>query len=660
MKRPLSAVCPTLLFVASCLPSGSLLAQNSLVTLEEKAFKEAVALVEPSVVRIETVGGLDRVGDILANEGPTTGVIVSKDGYIVTSSFNFINKPSSIVVRIGDARPLPAEVVATDKSKMLTLLKVTAKDLTPAVPVPNKDIRVGQWSLALGRTYDNTLPSVSVGIVSALDRIWGRAIQTDAKVSPVNYGGPLVDISGKVQGILVPLSPRGTNEAAGVEWYDGGIGFAIPLADVYIVLDRLKAGEDLKPGLMGISFKGGPLMADAPTIDRVRVNSPADAVGLKPGDIITELDGKPVGRQADVKQGLGKKYAGDTVKLAVRRGDDTFTHDLKLVDELTPYEPGFLGVLPVRESVEAAKPAGLAIRYVYPDSPADKLGLKKRDRLMKVNDVEVTDANSLRSLVSRIAPGESARVVWTTDGKQRNGEIKIAKSPDALPADLSSSPVPPRKGELPEDAPKIGHFSDTIPDGELTYWAYVPDAYNPANKYGLVVWLHPTDDTMEAEVLKKWRVQCQQRGLILLAPRAEDIGRWTPNEVSVVQQLVEYFVEQYAIDSNRICLHTMADSTAMAMQLLAKNPEQYRGLCTVAAPLRGRVPENNPDAPLQFHFVVGKADPLLPRVKASIAGLKKQNFPATIVVVEDLAAEKYPEGQQVEQIGVWVDALDRI
>ena len=74
-------------------------------------------------------------------------------------------------------------------------------------------------------------PNVSVGIVSALDRIWGKAIQTDAKISPNNYGGPLVDIAGRVLGVLVPMSPDGSGEVAGVEWYDSGIGFAVPLED---------------------------------------------------------------------------------------------------------------------------------------------------------------------------------------------------------------------------------------------------------------------------------------------------------------------------------------------------------------------------------------------------------------------------------------------
>ena len=89
-------------------------------------------------------------------------------------------------------------------------------------------MRVGQWAIAVGRTFESDRTNMAVGILSALDRIWGKAIQTDAAVSPNNYGGPLVDIQGRVLGVLVPLSPEATDEVAGVDWYDSGIGFAIP------------------------------------------------------------------------------------------------------------------------------------------------------------------------------------------------------------------------------------------------------------------------------------------------------------------------------------------------------------------------------------------------------------------------------------------------
>src|SRR5262249_36115265 len=151
--------------------------------------------------------------------GPTTGLVVGADGYIITSSFNFANRPSAIFVGVpGRPDRLVAKVVATDQTRMLTLLKVEATGLPVPAAAPKKERRVGRSAVALGRTVAgvDTPPSVSVGILSALGRVWGKAVQTDAKVSPVNYGGPLVDLQGRVLGVLVPLSPRGQDETAGV------------------------------------------------------------------------------------------------------------------------------------------------------------------------------------------------------------------------------------------------------------------------------------------------------------------------------------------------------------------------------------------------------------------------------------------------------------
>src|SRR5438445_8464527 len=216
--------------------------------LQEKAIKAAVQKVAPAVVQIETSGGTDVLsagpgGVLRKGVGPTTGLVVSADGYIISSAFNFANKPSFIIIAIvGQKERLPAKIVATDQTRMLTLLKVEAKGLPVPAPTPKKEIKVGQWSVAVGRTLDpqnlDRALSVSVGITSAVNRIWGKAIQTDAKVSPANYGGPLIDVSGRVQGVLVPASPRGAAATAGAEWYESGTGAATPLADINAAVRR--------------------------------------------------------------------------------------------------------------------------------------------------------------------------------------------------------------------------------------------------------------------------------------------------------------------------------------------------------------------------------------------------------------------------------------
>jgi serine protease Do len=164
----------------------------------ESSTKAALNRIAPCVVQVRTVGGAEFVGkraeSVQRGTGPTTGLIVSADGYILSSSFNFANKPAAITVMIpGRKEPLAAKVIAADETRMLTLLKVDASGLPTPIPAPKKDIRIGQWAMAVGRTWSdtqNTAPSASIGIISALDRVWGKAVQTDAKVSPVNYGGP--------------------------------------------------------------------------------------------------------------------------------------------------------------------------------------------------------------------------------------------------------------------------------------------------------------------------------------------------------------------------------------------------------------------------------------------------------------------------------------
>jgi len=571
------------LFCLCCPPQAGRSVQaadEKLEAAEEQAFKQASALVAPSIVRIQTVGGLDRVGRVLLGTGPTTGVVVSPDGYIISSAFNFASKPASVLVQLGDGRRLPAKVIATDHLRMVTLIKINVKGLTPAKAAPKKSFRVGKWALALGKTFDNAVPSMSVGIVSALNRVWGKAIQTDAKVSPVNYGGPLVDIEGRVLGILVPLSSRGRGETAGVEWYDSGIGFAIPLIDIYAALDRLKTGKDLLPGRMGIEFKARSALDAKPAIDRVRAESPAEKAGLKSGDVILEVNGQKVGRQAEVRQVLGTHYAGDKIRIVVRRDKKTISVQLVLIDKLLAYESAYLGVLPLREANSATAQTGVGVRFVFPDSPAAKAKLKIRDRIVRVGDQDITNAASLLEQISRLKPGTKVSLITTRDGrKQPPVEVTLASLPETVPGELRTSLIPSvkktttdpdddddtetdksDKKDAAADKPKTGRFTVTMPQHEHSYWSYVPESYNPNYNYGLLVWIHPGGDTMEASIFRQWKLICERRGIILVAPKAKKIAGWTLNEAEFVRDAVEHVVallvaEAPAEDRTRCARH---------------------------------------------------------------------------------------------------------
>jgi serine protease Do len=172
---------------------------------------------------------------------------------------------------------------------MMTLLKIDQTGLPVPEAFPKKDIEVGAWAVALGRTLNPNLdqpPSIHGGIISAVNRVWGRAIQADAKISPVNYGGPLCAIDGRVMGLIVPISPTSEAEIAGFEWYDVGIGFAVPLEDVFKVLPKMKEGTPEKPvtlraGMLGVTFREPDFYTMGVTVDVITPESPAEKAGLK-------------------------------------------------------------------------------------------------------------------------------------------------------------------------------------------------------------------------------------------------------------------------------------------------------------------------------------------------------------------------------------------
>jgi serine protease Do len=623
---------------------------------EEQAFKEAAVLASPSIVRIDTVGGLDIVGRTLTSTAPTTGLIVSEDGYIISSAFNFLSKPASVLITLPDGRRFPATTVATDRLRMITLLKIEVSGLKVPKVSPKAGIRVGQWSIALGRTYDSALPSISVGIVSAVDRIWGKAIQTDAKISPVNYGGPLVDTEGRVMGVLVPLSPQGNSESAGVEWYDSGIGFAISLDDVYAVLDRLKLGKDLRPGLSGVAIKSADLYAVQPVIDRVRYDSPADKAGFKSGDVIEFVNGQPIKRLVQLFDQLKSRLEGDVIEMTVSRGEEKITERLTLVGELLPYEVAFLGVLPQRETTSAEATPGIDVRFVYSDSPAAASGIKKGDRLVKLNGQSIESVENLRDQLSRLRPETRIQLDVLRDGKSSTISTTLGSVPQNIPDEIPAVAV--ANAEKVEE-PKTGRFTGKVAGYEDEYWAFVPESYSPAQSYSLLVWLHPTNTTMEATLNREWKTICEQRGIILLAPKTSTRTGWTPNHAEYVRDAVVDFLEKYNIDSSRTAVHGLATGGEFAARVAFRFPELFRGIALASTALKDAPPEHSPEFQVQFHLIYGDRDPEGGLVQRTAAGLSKLKFPVTLRKVAGHRAG-YPPADAVEEMARWLDALDRL
>jgi len=312
--------------------------------------RSALERIEPSIVMIETIGGAQplsersggrREASFHVGQGPTTGIIITSDGLMITSSFNFVRKPTIITVTLSDGRRLVAKLLGRDEIRRLALLKVDASDLPVPDWVAGDDLRVGQYAIACGRGLGGTHASASLGIISALDRRNGNAVQTDAKVSPVNYGGPLIDIEGRVIGVLVPMAGAG-GALAGAQWYDSGIGFAVYKHKIDFVFDRLAAGETIEQGKIGVILEPDepsaiPLLEKLfPTTKGVRIKavakgSPASRAKLQAGDKILALDGQPTGDLPEMLRRLSDRAAGEEITLSVKRRWRRFEVRLKLV-----------------------------------------------------------------------------------------------------------------------------------------------------------------------------------------------------------------------------------------------------------------------------------------------------------------------------------------
>ncbi|WP_437204514.1 PDZ domain-containing protein [Planctomicrobium sp. SH664] len=634
--------------------TASAIAAEDIIALEQLAIQQAVAAADPSVVRIETVGGVDLVGDLLTATGPTTGVIIRADGYILTSQFNFVSRPSSILVTLSDGRRFAAQLVASDNSRMLTLLKIDAGDLTPIEAVPAAEIRVGQRAIALGRVFDEKFPNLSVGIVSALQRISGRALQTDAKTSPINYGGPLIDLTGRCLGIVVPLSPQESGETAGVEWYDSGIGFAVPLSDMEPVLARLLAGETLFRGLLGVSFEDQGAISGAAKVIRVFPDSPADKAGLKVDDVIVAVNGQPVRKLNDLKQVVGRKYAKDEITLRVQRGDQNVEAVLTLAAEIQPYQFPYLGLL--AERMTGAEQGPVAIRAVLADSPAEKAGIQAGDRIQKVGKEEVRTRQELAALIRRQRPETPVSLTIQRGGEAREVDATLGTLSELLPEEFERQLL--RRPDQ-EVTAAVGRLNERLPNDGLSFWAYVPENYRDDREWGVLVWLHPAGDTLEAETLRAWTDICRDRGLILVGPRSGDIGGWTPDQEDAVKGVVEWLGERYRLDPARLIVMGREDSGIFASRLAFKYRDLVRGLIVIQAPLRSLPPDNAPEFPLQVVFASAVDSPQREIIDQSANVLRERKFPTLQLPWSAPDNNGFPS-ETVDRLAVWLDLLDRI
>jgi serine protease Do len=658
-------------------------AQNhdSLSSLEETALRAAADSVADSVVQIRTIGGLDSLGGALSADGPTTGLVISPDGYIVSSAFNFVQQPSSIIVTFASGKQAPAELVATDHSRMLVLLKVSgANDLPVPTLAPAAEIRPGHWAIAVGRTFRADRTNVSVGIVSAVGRMFGKVLQTDAAVSMANYGGPLVDIRGRVLGVIVPIAPQGASEVAGVEWYDSGIGFAVPLASIAERLDRMKKGEDQRPGMLGIGMPPkNPHVAPA-RLAAVRPDSPAGKAGLKKGDHIVEVDGQPIRTQTDLRFALGPRYGGENVRLVAKRGDERLERTITLVGELPAFRHAYLGILPMRPSRadsttdtetekvddEIGSETGIVVRMVCDGSPAAEAGVRAGDRLVRINDTDVESIDDALEAMNNVAPGDEVKLQRARDGKTDDLTLSAARMPTNVPNEM-----PPAYGTVaagnsvaPATEPPVAAASDAsdlkLPEFPHECKIYVPTSHRAGRPQALLLWLHGPGDREVDEVLRQWKAICERDGVLLIVPTAAKTARWERTELEYLRRLVERVTAQYKVDRHRVVVYGQESSGAMAWLFGLAGRDVFRGIATFGAPLprQIRVPPNEPaQRSAIFAAIPPSSDARAIQIAEGLQKLSDAGY--TVTTLATAPDSTRLSDSQREELARWIDTLDR-
>ncbi|HKS73451.1 MAG TPA: Do family serine endopeptidase [Terriglobales bacterium] len=374
--------------------------------------------------------------------GLGSGVIISPDGYIVTNN-HVIDGAMDIRVTMSDRRILPAKLIGADPLTDLAVIKIEGHNF-PSVPWGDSTkLRPGQLVLAFGNPFGYRF-TVTRGIVSALNRPNpnvddprkpGEYIQTDAAINPGNSGGPLVDARGEVIGINTFLiSPSGSFS---------GMGFAIPTQIAQPTAETLIRSGKIEHGYMGIGINDVTPdnskffhmdKAVGAVVTQVTPDSPAAKAGLKVGDVITELDGRPVNNAGELQVEVGQKAPGTAIKLGIQRDgkDMSLPVTLEAMDKSNGdnqnassehgkprWGLGLSDVTPdAREQLQApANVHGALVQQVQPGSPADNAGLQRGDVIMEVDRKPVQNAADATQALRSIGQGQDALLlVWSNGG----------------------------------------------------------------------------------------------------------------------------------------------------------------------------------------------------------------------------------------------------
>jgi serine protease Do len=389
-----------------------------------------------------------------------SGVIVDKRGFILTND-HVIDQATKIQVTLdGDPAHYSARVIGTDKDTDVAVIKIDASHDLPVAKLGNSDgVQVGDWVLAFGSPFGLN-STVTAGIVSAKDRSnvghqFQRFIQTDAAINPGNSGGPLVSLAGEVIGINTAIYTG----SRGFE----GVGFALPSNTAISVYNQLVTTGKVTRGSIGVTFQdensNNPVLMrqlGAPygiVVEAVEPNSPADKAGLQAGDVITDVNGRPVRTGADLVNPIAQTPIGQSVRLHYVRNKDSKDVTVVVADrtKIFPQTAQADDEQPDQSStpaqygmhVEELTPdlahklgmgrlAGAVVTQVEPASFAEQLGLARGDVITEINHVAVNSLADYRAQISKLKPGED--VLFKIARRAENDRALTLFLADTVPA----------------------------------------------------------------------------------------------------------------------------------------------------------------------------------------------------------------------------------